>query len=185
MDGMLRKRSMSGFTLTELMMVLAVTGILLVIGIPSFRYVTISNRISSEVNGLLGDMQYARSMAIKQGLPVTVCSSASGTQCDGGTAWQFGWIVFLDSNPTNQIVDPNEAILRTQPAFSSTDTFQPDNGAFTAITFNREGYAATNAAVTVTMLLHDSTNGAQWTRCLAITPVGMLTTQKVTIGNCT
>jgi len=184
MDEIVDKRSMSGFTLTELMMVIGISAILLVIGVPSFKYVTVSNRISTEVNGLLGDMQYARSMAIKQGLPVTVCASADGANCNGGTAWQNGWIVFLDSN-SNQIVDPNEAVLRAQSPFSSTDTFVPDNGAFSAITFNREGYASTNAAVTVTMLLHDSTSNAAWTRCLAITPVGMLSTEKATVGNCT
>jgi len=184
MDAIVNNRSISGFTLTELLMVIAIAGIMLVIGVPSFQYVTVSNRISTEVNGLLGDMQYARSMAVKQGLPVTVCSSTDGANCNGGTAWQSGWIVFLDSN-ANQTVDANEAVLRAQTPFSSTDTFVPDNGTFSAITFNREGYAATNAAVTVTLQLHDSTNNPQWTRCLAITPVGMLSTEKATVGNCT
>jgi type IV fimbrial biogenesis protein FimT len=183
MDEIVHKRSMSGFTLTELVMVIGISATLLVIGVPSFKYVTVSNRISSEVNGLLGDMQYARSMAIKQGLPVTVCASTDGANCSNGTAWQDGWIVFLDSN-ANQTVDANEAVLRAQSPFSSTDTFVPDNGAFTAITFNREGYASTNAAVTVTLLLHDSTSDSAWTRCLAITPVGMLSTEKAAVGNC-
>ena len=116
MDKIADKRSMSGFTITELMMVIAICAILLVIGVPSFKYVTVSNRISTEVNGLLGDMQYARSMAIKQGLPVTVCASTDGANCNGGAAWQSGWIVFLDSN-ANQIVDANEAVLRAQTPF--------------------------------------------------------------------
>jgi len=184
MDEIVHKRSMSGFTLTELMMVIGISATLLVIGVPSFKYVTVSNRISTEVNGLLGDMQYARSMAIKQGLPVTVCASTDGANCNYGTAWQNGWIVFLDSND-DQTRQASEAVLRAQGAFSSTDTFVPDNGAFTAITFNREGYASTNAAVTVTLLLHDSTSNSAWTRCLAITPVGMLSTEKAAVGNCT
>ncbi len=184
MDEIVNKRSMSGFTLTELLMVISISAILLLIGVPSFKYVTVSNRITTEVNGLLGDMQYARSMAIKQGLPVTVCASTDGSNCSGGTAWQSGWIVFLDSN-ADQTRQASEAVLRAQSAFSSTDTFVPDNGAFGAITFNREGYASTNAAVTVTMLLHDSTGNPAWTRCLAITPVGMLSTEKATVGNCT
>jgi len=183
MDGMARNRRNSGFTLTELIIVMSIIAILAAIGVPSFKYVTVSNRISSEVNGLLGDMQYARSMAIKQGLPVTVCVSTDHATCTGGDAWQGGWIVFLDSN-SNQQVDPGEAVLRIQNAFTSTDTFVPDNGAFDAITFNREGYATTGAAVPVTMLLHDSSNTAAWTRCLAITPVGMLNTEKASVGNC-
>jgi type IV fimbrial biogenesis protein FimT len=187
MDGMISKRHTSGFTLTELIITMAIAAILLAIGIPSFKYVTVSNRISTEVNGLLGDMQFARSEAVKEGLPVTVCASSNATSanptCSNGTAWQNGWIVFLDSN-NNQTVDPGEQVVRTQRQFTSTDTFLPDNGAFSSITFNREGYATTNAVVVVTLQLHDSTSATQWTRCLAITPVGMLTTQKAGVGNC-
>jgi type IV fimbrial biogenesis protein FimT len=184
MNGMVCKQRLSGFTMTELVTVLTLVAILAAIGVPSFKYVTTSNRISSELNGFVGDLQYARSEAVKQGLPVTVCSSTDGANCNGGASWQGGWIVFLDSNG-NQTVDAGEAVLRVQSAFASADTFLPDNGTFGAITFNREGYAATNAAVTVTLQLHDSTNTAQWTRCVAITPVGMLTAQKAAVGNCT
>jgi type IV fimbrial biogenesis protein FimT len=168
--------------MTELVVAMMIVGIIAAIGTPSFKYVSTSNRISSEVNGLLGDMQFARSMAIKQGLPVTVCASTDGQTCNGGALWQGGWIVFLDSN-SNQKVDNGEQVLRVQSAFSSTDSLQPDNGSFAAITFNREGYAQTNSAVTVTLLLHDSTANQQWTRCLAISPVGMLNTQRVAAGN--
>src|SRR5437868_13985388 len=51
----------SGFTLTELMAVIAIAAILMAIGVPSYRYVGASYRMSSEVNGLLGDLQFARS----------------------------------------------------------------------------------------------------------------------------
>jgi type IV fimbrial biogenesis protein FimT len=184
MDGMVYKLRVSGFTLTELVITMSIVAILLAIGIPSFKYVTVSNRVSTEVNGLLGDMQYARSQAVKEGLPVTVCSSTAGTQCDGGTTWQSGWIVFLDSNG-NQTVDAGETVMRVQPPFSSTDTFTPNIGGFNAITFNREGYASTNAPNGVTLALHDSSNNSAWTRCLAITSVGMLQTEKYLIGQCT
>ncbi len=188
MDGMAYKQRTSGFTLTELIIVMSIIAILAAIGVPSFKYVTTSNRIASEVNGLLGDMQYARSMAIKQGLPVTVCVSTDQATCTGGAAWQSGWIVFLDynNNQTRVTAGPGaEALLRAQNPFSPVgDTFVPDNGTFTAITFNREGYATTNSAVIVTLLLHDSTNAQQWTRCIAITPVGMLNTERATVGNC-
>jgi type IV fimbrial biogenesis protein FimT len=181
MVGMTSKRDASGFTMIELIITMLIVAILLAIGVPSFKYVTASNRISTEVNALLGDMQFARSEAVKEGLPVTVCTSNNATSanptCGGGNAWQGGWIVFLDSND-NQTVDPGEVVIRTQPAFSSTDTFVPAAGNFTYITFNREGYATTNNVTIVTLELHDSTNTSAWTRCLAITPVGMVTTEK-------
>ncbi|HTV97604.1 MAG TPA: GspH/FimT family pseudopilin [Steroidobacteraceae bacterium] len=176
------KSGHAGFTVTELVVVMLIVAILAGIGIPSYKYVTTSNRLAGEINGLLGDMQFARSEAIKQGLPVTVCSSPTPQTACGNSHWQNGWIVFLDSNG-NGVVDPGEAIIRTRPDFSANgDTLQPfNNVTFSSITFNREGYGSTNTPVpqTVTLLLHDSTANSQWTRCLAITTVGMLSTQRV------
>jgi type IV fimbrial biogenesis protein FimT len=181
MRGMTYGRRAAGFTMTELIVTMSIVAILLAIGIPSFRYVTVSNRISSEVNGLLGDMQYARSIAVKEGLYVTVCVSDNQIQCSNKSSWQDGWIVFLDSDG-DQVRQGHEAIVRVQNRFSSSDKFQPEAGSFSAITFNREGYATTGNAGTVTLALHDFTGNLPLTRCLAVTPVGMLTTQKYQQG---
>jgi type IV fimbrial biogenesis protein FimT len=66
-------RREAGFTLTELMAVAAIVAILLGIGVPSYKYITNSSRMSSEVNNLLGDLMYARGEALKEGQYVTVC----------------------------------------------------------------------------------------------------------------
>jgi len=160
----------TGFTVTELMVVTAIVAILLGIGVPSYRYISNSYRMSAEVNGLLGDLQYARSEAIKEGQTVTTCVSTNGTACTGGTAWAGGWIVFSDQNGT---------VLRVQGAFPGQvpDTFNATNNV-TAITYNREGFASTAAGfVTTTITLQDSTNNGAWTRCLVIAPATPLSTQ--------
>src|SRR5271156_4888263 len=128
----------TGFTLIELLMTIAIAAIVATIGIPSFQYVTNSNRVSSEVNGLLGDLQFARAEAIKEGQNVTVCMSKGGATCDTtGAAWQSGWIVY--SNPTgtgsNTTTPAAGSILRVQNTFTSTDTFTAAP-AYSAITFN-------------------------------------------------
>jgi type IV fimbrial biogenesis protein FimT len=172
---------MAGFTVTELVMVMTIIGILAAIGVPSFKYVRTSNRISGEINGLLGDMQFARSQALKQGLTVTVCSSSDGVSCNGGNIWNTGWIVFLDSNG-NQQVDPGEQVLRVQAPFNGTDTLTP-SVAYAATTYNRLGYAPTYTGGTININLHDSSNTTAWTRCLAITASGSVTTEKYGAGN--
>ena len=178
--GTARGTRQSGFTLIEMLMALTVAGIVIALAVPSFRYITNSNRIASEINGLLGDLQYARAEAIKEGRSVTVCVSASGTGCAGTTTWQNGWIVFQDPN-ANGVVDAGETILRVQTTFTGTDTFVASNGVG-AITFNREGYAVGMAAGTQ-ISLHDATGNNAWTRCLEINLVGQTTSQ--TYGNIT
>jgi type IV fimbrial biogenesis protein FimT len=168
----------TGFTVTELLVVMAIVAILLGIGVPSYRYITNSYRMSAEVNGLLGDLQYARAEAIRQGQTVTACVSNNGTACTGGVNWANGWIVFSDQN-NNRTVDLGETVLRVQGTFMGTtpDTFNADNNV-TAITYNREGFASTAAGFAgSTITLHEQTSNAAYTRCLWVTAVGMLTTE--------
>ena len=165
----------SGFTMIEMLMTMAIAAILLGIAVPSFRYVTNSNRIAGEINGLLGDLQLARSEAIKEGRNVTVCVSTDGTSCANSTSWNSGWIVFSD--PANVgVVDAGETVLRVQKPFSGSDSFT-SNGII-KVTFNREGYAAGVADGTL-ITLHDSTTTSAWTRCLSLNLIGQMTTEKV------
>jgi len=184
---MKRMHRHSGSTITELMVVVTIVAILLSIGVPSFRYVTNSYRMSAEVNSLLGDLQYARAEAIKEGQPVVVCTSTTGTSCSGSNSWQSGWIVFQDLNNNGQ-VDANEKVLHIQAAFTGTtpDTFSPNTGV-NQISFNREGFASSSAGfVTSTFTLQDSTANGAWTRCLLVNPVGVVTTAQHSLspGTC-
>lgn len=169
-----------GFTLVEMVVVSSIVAILLAIGVPSYTYVTNSYRISNEVNGLLGDLQFARAEAIKEGQPVTLCASRDGFTCNAGSLnWHQGWIVF--SNPNgNATVDAGEAVLRVQRAFvgkTAPDTFIPNQNVST-ITYNREGFATTAAGFPdTTFRLHDPTNTLTFTRCVWVTPVGLARTE--------
>jgi type IV fimbrial biogenesis protein FimT len=169
-----------GFTLLELLITMSLAAILLTIAVPSFRYVSNSNRIAGEVNGLLGDLQFARAEAIKEGRYVTVCVADALGNCTNATSWQNGWIVFSD--PTDVGVhDAGETVLRQQAPFSSTDTFNASNGV-SVITFNREGYAIGIANGSL-LELHDSTNTSAWTRCLSINLSGEMTTELYGVTN--
>jgi type IV fimbrial biogenesis protein FimT len=165
----------AGFTLIELLMTITVAAILLAIGVPSFRYVTSANRAASEINALLGDMQFARGEAIKQGQNVTICAAnAAGTQCAATTAWNSGWIVFSDTGVAGT-VDGTDVILKIQKTFSSTDVLNADNG-ITGVTFSREGFTSSLPGPVIFRLQTNPVN-ADYTRCLSATIVGALSTQ--------
>ncbi|MFI4866242.1 MAG: GspH/FimT family pseudopilin [Steroidobacterales bacterium] len=175
----------SGFTMIELVTVIAIVGILMAIGVPSFKYVTTANRISAEVNGLLGDMQFARAEAIKEGHTVVVCVSTNLTTCNGTNTWQSGWIICSDAN-NDGTCDAGDPILRVQKPFAvsnSTDTFVASGGT-SALLFNREGFAV-GLAGAVTIALHSApTVVTAYTRCLQISAVGTLNVLQVG-GACT
>ncbi len=167
----------AGFTLLELLITMAVATILLTIAIPSFQYVTNSNRVAGEVNGFVGDLQFARSEAIKEGQYVSVCASSDQQTCSSSPDWQNGWIVFV--NPGNSpTVTPGVSVLpllRLQAAFSGTDTFVSDG--ISIVTFNRDGYAGGMAASTI-LTLHTTPNNSAWTRCATIAPSGEIMTEQ-------
>ena len=174
---------MSGFTLLEVLTVITIVAVLMALGVPSYQYVTSANRISGEINALLGDMQYARSEAIKEGQTVSVCSSTNATTCSGSTAWQSGWIVFTDVNGTGAVDSPSDTILRVQRAFPMGDTFNASGGNIFVI-FNREGFAVNLQNPPVTVTLHAAVPTSGSTRCLQITIVGQMKTETAGQGAC-
>lgn len=168
-------RAQRGFTLVEMIVVIALITILVAIGVPSYRYVTTTSRVSGEVDALLGDLQFARAEAIKEGRTVSACPSSDGTSCLNGTSWNTGWIVFSDVNGNGSVDSTQDTVLRVQKPFTGSDSFSANDGPRSFITFNREGFAI-GLTGQVTITLNDSTNNPTYTRCLEISVIGALTT---------
>ncbi len=90
---------MTGFSLLELIVTMAIVAVVLVIGVPSFIELLRSNRVSTLTSRLVTAMNLTRSEAIKTGSRVTLCKSADGATCTGAGGYQQGWIVFVDEAP--------------------------------------------------------------------------------------
>jgi len=91
-----------GFTLIELLVTVVVLIVLLVIGVPEYRRMTENNRQVAAINTIVGDLNLARSEAVKRGRTVTLCGSDDGATCNTAN-WESGWIAFID-------VDGNQAV---------------------------------------------------------------------------
>jgi len=101
-----------GFTLIELMVTLAVFGVVISIALPSLSIFLESNQRAAQVNTLVSALNLARSEAVKRNNDVTLCTrNDAGTACDAVKDWDNGWIVFVD-NSTNGIIDGTDVILR-------------------------------------------------------------------------
>ncbi|SFG89167.1 GspH/FimT family pseudopilin [Neptunomonas qingdaonensis] len=94
--------SQFGFTLIELMVALAVSLILIVIGIPSWTHILARSDVTSTSLAIRAGLSIARSEAVKRGASVQVCSLDNVlTQCAGHVGigrlmWGNGFIVFQD-----------------------------------------------------------------------------------------
>ena len=70
------RKPSGGFTLLELLVAMAVTGILLGVGVPSFVEVMKNARLSTQHNDLLQSLYLARSEAIKGSAGMKSATSA-------------------------------------------------------------------------------------------------------------
>jgi type IV fimbrial biogenesis protein FimT len=174
-----RRPHQGGFSLMETLIVIAIIAILLAVGVPSFRYVTQSNRSTSEINGMLGALQLARAEAIKEGQTVSICPSTDLATCAAGaTDWETGWLIFSDPGVTG-VAGGTNFVVRVQRGFTSTDTLTSDHNV-SIIHFSREGFAMNlGNGNPVTFVLHSppAAPNPVYTRCLSLTIVGALSTQ--------
>ncbi|MEH6473795.1 MAG: GspH/FimT family pseudopilin [Halopseudomonas sp.] len=109
-------RKNSGFTLIELMITLSLVAILVGLVAPGFTTFIQSNRLSGQINTLIGTIHLARAEAANRRMVVTLCASDNGANCNT-TSWEKGWILFSDDSINAEIdtSDGDELLMYQEP----------------------------------------------------------------------
>ena len=162
-----------GFTLIEVMVVVAIVAILVKLAAPSFKGIIQSNNMKGTVNSFISDMRLARSEAVRRGGSVVMCRSsnpeAATPSCGSGSTvgWESGWIVFQDLNNDGGY-DAGEPVLKVQGPITAVNTIA-ESGAATLFQFTATGRLKANG---LTSILFGSNppfaNDAQRTVCVNI-----------------
>ncbi|PXX40060.1 prepilin-type N-terminal cleavage/methylation domain-containing protein [Undibacterium pigrum] len=116
--------SQHGFTMLELLVVVAIVGIITSIALPNYRSFLVSNRSATNAALLHGAITHAKTLAGISGA-VTICKSenpdAATPACSNvvsngsNTGWGSGWILFQDKNANGQY-DAGDTLVKVQPA---------------------------------------------------------------------
>lgn len=126
------KRRSRGVTLIEMMVTLAVAAILLAAAVPSFTSLIQNNRAATQVNEFVAAVHAARGEAIKRGMPVTLCASSNQQQCNAGSTWSSGWVVFEDQAVSGTPAAPgsasDERMIKVWYALEGQSTLTGDVG---------------------------------------------------------
>ena len=146
-------RANRGFTLTEVLVVLMIIGILATIGFPAMTRFLTTQSVRSASYDLFADLIYARSEAIARGTTVSIIGNAA-------TNFKQGWAVRENAAGT---------VIRTQPARDSAINF---TSSVSTVTFDRSGRAQSPVEVLFTIVPEETTTQDNMKRCIRLDPSG-------------
>jgi type IV fimbrial biogenesis protein FimT len=171
-----------GFTLTELLVTMAILVILVGIGAPQLQTLIAQRAVSSQADTFAEGMRLARSESIKRGQRVTMCAStnpqATTPVCSAASStvdWGQGWLIFVDDGAKTNTYETGESIVKVQQALSlSGGIKQMDNGGQSTMSFTPNGMAlGSNASFNVSPKLSgDQASATQNNRCVVLSTAG-------------
>jgi len=123
-----------GFTIIEMMIAIAIAGVLAALAGPSYTAMVKNNCMTTKTNSLITSLQHARSEAVLRKQDVTISTSKSSGDADYATnEWGPGWIVSTDVGGVN-------TTIRVVQLNCATTTFDETSGGKGSFTYDSSGF---------------------------------------------
>jgi type IV fimbrial biogenesis protein FimT len=176
-------QSESGFTLIEMVVTIAIAAILVTLALPNFRTLLANNRLATQANEFVADINYAKGEASnRRPINIGVCA---GSACGAGSTWESGRAVFADIN-NNGAFDGADLILRVRDPSAGSNKITPSAGV-DVMFFNGDGVRVSsppaNPAGPVTFSMCDS-RGASYARAIVVSRTGQARVDAGAIATC-
>lgn len=136
-------------TIIEVLVTLAVVGVLLSVAMPSLSGFAENGQVSSDTSNLFNSLQFARSQSATRNSRISLCKidPAAPTVCANSESWESGWIVFEDTDQ-DDVRDAGEEIFTTSMGMSPNTVVSTTDFA-TVISFLPSGSVANNGTLTI------------------------------------
>lgn len=168
-----RPRAPMGFTIVELLVTVVVLAIVMAAAVPTLSTLIAQSRITTSVNGLVGTLASARSMAVTGRGMATVCSNNGGA-CGSSSQWSAGALVFADRDG-NRAINGTEKVFRRQDGITNLNV----SANVSAVTFQPDGSARTDdSSLTMAQWLFCDPAGRAKPRILTLQIVGSVSTRQ-------
>lgn len=149
-----------GFTLTEMMVTLAIASILITVAVSNLRETARDNRLTAQINTFVSSLQFVRSEAIKRGVFVTIRKGRDEDSDDVWNGeWEDGWEIFTD-NPVIGVIDGADQQLRVGAALPNNFMFRSNFNISNFISYRPNGRSRGNSGLgTGSLVLCDASDG--------------------------
>lgn len=172
----MKKKHAQGFTILELIVTVAIAGILVAVGLPNMQNFIKNERRTAFTNSLWSDLMLARSKAVEMNQPVIICSSDDEATCTN-TGYENGWIVAIDSDNDGAITGLDE-IIKIQQAVSGDISYNLSDPGLDMVTYDNRGFTPNNQG---TFSICDD-RGADHARSLTLSPTGRVSRGDINKG---
>lgn len=141
-----------GFTLIEMMTVVALIAIIAALAAPDLRAFVVRNKVASVGNEFSAALQQARALAVSRNSCVSLCAASSNnattcmdTDAEDVNLLANGWLIFQNPGCDATKTDPTDApagpVLQQRTGEESNYLLKASDSALNIVLFDPRGYA--------------------------------------------